>query len=263
MANENIAPTDANSQPSGAAPSPAPAQSNAGSPPAESKSVPETKPDSNAIPYTRFSEVVRERNEERRKSQEYEARLRQLEAGRPSSASAPEDVVSAEAKRLAERLKMSPEAAREVAESASRISNARASQIEQRQRQQEVIEWTRRLAEKHSDYSELEPLLDKEFSKLGDEDKAYVASSPQRLEMFYSHVKGMSAEAKVKEAFEKGASEAYKNQAAKTGVSSVPGTASQPQKGQLTLAAIRAMSSEDYVKRLPEINDAIKRGILK
>lgn len=257
MADEGVVKPDANV---GAGSSSAPNSVDAGSPPGGEQLSPDTQ-NLNAIPYARFSEVIRERNEARARADAQEARLRELELSR---ATAPQpDVMDMQAKRLAEKLKLDASNAREIVEAAREVARAERGELESRLKAYEVNTWLGQMKAKFKDFDTIQPLMDKQFSALDPQERAYIASSPNRLEMFYNHVKSKIVEQKEKDAYEKGLEDAYKNKANKSSVSPAPGGVSQPQKGQLSLAAIRAMSSKEYMERQDEINDAIKKGVLK
>lgn len=231
-------------------------QNDVGSPPVESNSAPDSS--GGAIPYSRFSEVIRERNEARERAALYEQRLR--ESVIPgSSVPQRESVLDVQAKRLAEKLKMDPVAAREVAEAAREIARAERQELESRISANEVNNWMGSLAAKHKDYAEIVPLMDREFAALDPQEKAYIASSPKRLEMFYNHVKSSVAEQKEKMAFEKGVEEAYRNKQVKSSVSSKPGSAAQPHEGELTLEKIRSLTPKQYAERQSEINALVAK----
>lgn len=214
----------------------------------------------NRIPYPRFQQVIDERNQERAVREQQEARIRDLES-RVSGASAQQQPsVDAEVERLVKELNMAPEAARAIVATQVAIAQRAQQGTNQQLRQYELRDWSRALEQKHSDYKELIPDMEKAFSELQPMERNLVVSSPVGLEMFYNHVRSNKVNQKLKESFNQGANQAYANKAQKQAVSSVPGTSSGSQSNKLTREGIKNMSLSEYQKRLPEINQALKEG---
>lgn len=221
-------------------------------PPAGEKPVTESTPE-NKVPYSRFSEVIDQRNKEKETRVALETRLKELEA-KVSGRSQGNDIADAEVKRLVTKLGMSEDAAREVVSATQNVARAERGEVEARLHMYEVDAWTRQLADKHKDFKDLQPAMEKEFSSLDPQEQQYIVSSPKRLEMFYKSIKADLAEFVAKEAFEKGSKAAYDTKAQKQAISSVPGSAAQPQKGELTIEKIRNMPISEYKTRQAEIN---------
>ena len=259
MADENDAPKmDVNNQPAPEASSTSGAQDAAASPPASEITGSEQASDKR-VPYPRFSEVVEERNRERKMREAYESRIRELETRVPSSTQPKPDHMATEIKRLQEKLGLKEDAARELAESTQNIARAEKADIEVRLRQYEIGEWNRSLQNKHKDYTEHVPAMEKLFSEMSPQEQQLVVASPRGLEMLYRQAKAEKADLAAQEAFEKGKDAAYQTKQDKRAVSPTPGVA--PKAGsKLTREMIRNMSTEEYKKRLPEINLALQKG---
>ena len=214
----------------------------------------------NKIPQSRFNEVIEQRNADRARAEALESRLRALESQKPG-ASPKETLVEAEVKRLVTKLQMSEEAAREIVQTNINIQQAHRNEQEARQRQVEASQWAGQKAAKDPDYKVLEPELDRQFSSLPSHMQAFIANNPSALEMFYDSVKSRHSTSKAKEAFGKGADEAYKTKQLKQAVSSTSGGSATPSKSGIE--NWRSWPLDEYKKRLPEINAALAKGQLK
>jgi len=255
MADEEVPQTDVNSQVAPEASSTPVAQAEAVTPPADEKSVADKS--EGKIPYSRFSEVIDQRNKEKEMRVQYENRIKELES--KSSPQKRDDVSEAEVKRLVTKLGMSEEAAKEVIAATQNVARAERGSVEAKLHQYEVESWTRNMAEKYPDFRDLQPAMEKEFSSLEQGERQYIISSPGRLERFYKSVKADLADFVAKESFAKGTQAAYDTKLKKQAISSVPGTAAQPQNGELTAEKIRNMSISEYKTRQSEINDWVTK----
>ena len=258
MADENVAQTDVNSQNGVAASSSASAPETVVTPP--TGEIPATK--ENRVPQSRFNEVVQEKNRERELREMYEARIRELET-RPSVQPQQESVLEAQVKRLVKNLDMDEKAARELLSAQDAIAQSQRQQLEARQSQFQAEEWARNKAQNDSDWKDIEPELDKEFSRKTPQMQHAIASNREMLEMFYDSVKSKHLTGKAKEAYSRGSQAAYEAKQVKQAVSSTPGTSSGSQSTALTREAINKMTPEEYRKRQPEINEAIRNRTLK
>lgn len=262
MADENVEQTDENSQNASAASSSAEGQVSTDTPPTGEQ--PGSSAPENRIPQKRFNEVVQERNRERETRELYEQRIRDLESRQSVQVPQRESVIDVQAKRLAAKLGMDESAAREILESSAAIHQAERAKVEQRQSQFRAEEWARNKAKDDSDYAAIEPELDRAFSALGEQQKHVVATDPNMLEMFYESVRSKHLGNKAKEAYSKGAEEAYKAKQVKQAVSSVSGGSANNGKSKLTLediqsGAVSRMSDKEYRERQSEINALLER----
>lgn len=259
MADENVAPqTDVNSQGASAESSTVQAQDTVVSPPA-SETTGNEQGSEQRVPHSRFNEVIEQRNQERKMRELLEMRLRELEGRQPPAPK--QDTVANVAKRLQEKLGLKEEAARELAEAQLEISRAEQGQVEARLRQYEIAEWTRDLREKNKDFKELEPLMEKMYSEMSPQEQQLVVASPRGLKSLYMQAKAEKADKVTAEAVAAAKDQAYQNKDLKKAISAQPGTGAKANNG-LTVEAIRKMSNEEYMKRLPEINALIEKGEL-
>jgi hypothetical protein len=254
--------TDVNSQEVVADSSPAMTQEAASiTPTLENKG--EAKAPENKVPQGRFNEVIQERNSEREARERLEARIRELETVRQESGPKQPSVVDLEVKRLVEKLGMEESAAREIVNTYQNLSQAQRREQEVAQNRFQAESWANQKAEKDPIYREIEPELDKSFSSLKPVMQQLIAQNADALEMFYENVKARHLGSKSKESYSKGAEDALKNKLTKQAISSVPGASSSGGKTALTRKSLAEMDNATYMKRLPEINDAIKNGTLK
>lgn len=253
--------TDVNSQVADAVSSSADAQVEvANTPTAENAGAP--KAPENKIPQGRFNEVIQERNSEREARERLEARIRELESARSEGPKRP-SVADLEVKRLVEKLGMEESAAREIVATYQNLSQAQRQEQEAQRMRVDADTWASRKAESDPVYKELEPELDRSYTSLSPQMQYNIAHSPEMLEMFYENVKAKHLGSKSKESYSKGAEDALKNKMTKQAVSSTPGASSSVGKTQLTRKGVDAMSTDEYIKRLPEINEAVRNGTLK
>lgn len=252
---------DENIQVADAVSSPADTQVEAPNTPTGENPVAAKAPE-NKIPQGRFNEVIQERNSEREARERLEARIRELESVRSEGPKRP-SVADLEVKRLVEKLGMEESAAREIVATYQNLSQAQRQEQEAQRMRVDADTWASRKAESDPVYKELEPELDRSYSSLSPQMQYNIAHNPEMLEMFYENVKAKHLGSKSKESYSKGAEDALKNKMTKQAVSSTPGASSSVGKTQLSREAIRKMDTAEYMKRLPEINDAISKGMLK
>ena len=217
----------------------------------------------NKIPQSRFNDVIQERNSEREARERLEARIQELESARSESAPKRQSVADLEVQRLVKNLGMEEAAAREIVKTYQNLNQAQRREHEAAQSRFQAENWAAQKAEKDPVYKDLEPELDKSFSALKPEMQQFVAQNADALEMFYESVKSKHNGSKSKDSYSKGADDAYKNKMTKQAVSSVVGTSSSVGKTALTRKSLAAMPDAEYMKRLPEINEAIRNGTLK
>lgn len=249
MADEQVSQTVENSQVADAASTSAEAQNNVANPPVAENAT--ASPGSeNRVPQQRFNEVITQRNRERELREQYESKIRELEARQPQDTSKSDALT----KRLVEKLGMSPEAASEVVAVQREAARLERGDIEGRLRQYEVKSWSDSLAQKHKDYSQLLPEMEKVFNEMSDQEQMHTMASPKSLEMFYKAVRADSMEKQLQGKFNEGANAAYQNKATKVGMSSLPGQSNSQQQTAISRESIAKMSSAEYQKRLPEIN---------
>lgn len=222
-----------------------------------------TKTPENKIPQSRFNDVIQERNSEREARERLESRIRELESrGSVDQVKRP-SVADLEVKRLVDKLGMEESAAREIVATYQNLNQAQRREQEVAQSRFQAETWAAQKAEKDPVYRDIEPELDKAFSSLKPEMQHFIAQNAEALEMFYDGVKAKHVGSKSKESYAKGAEDALKNKNAKQAVSSVPGSSSSVGKTQLTRKSLTEMGNSEYMKRLPEINEAIRNGTLK
>lgn len=259
--NNNQQQTDVNSQNSDAAPSSADEQNTQAKPPVGENSDAAGGSEQQKVPYPRFNEVIQERNQERVRREAVEARLHEMESRllgeRPNTQA--RSHVEAEVQRLKDKLQIPEETAREFVQSTTNVARAERQDVEARLRQFEINEWSRNLESKYKDYRDMVPVMEKEFANLSQSDRATVASSPVQLEMFYHYVRNKGGKSNE---YQNGANDAYNNIQLKKALSSTPGSAPAV-KGPITRESIAKMSIDEYKKRLPEINDALAKGLIK
>jgi len=253
--------TDVNSQVVEAASSTATAQVEAPNTPS-GEQLEAVKAPENKIPHARFNEVIQERNLEREARERLEARIRELESVRQEGPKR-SSVADLEVKRLVEKLGMEESAAREIVNTYQNLNQANRNEQEAARQRQDAFAWADQKGKADPSYKEVEPELDRSFSALRPEMQQYVAQNPEALEMFYESVKAKHFAGKSKDSYSKGAEDALKNKLAKQAVSSVPGSSTSGGKAVLTRKGIAALGNDEYMRRLPEINEAIKNGTLK
>lgn len=257
---EEVTQTDANSQQVATATSTEATQVQQANPPAAESAAAQSESE-NRVPQSRFNEVIEQRNSERRLREMTEARIRDLEA-RVNQGQPQESVVEQQAKRLVASLKLAPEAAKEIAQSQYEIAKSERAQIEAQLRQSQFQNWQRQMADKHKDYQELQPQMEKVYMSLNQDGQRYATSSLDGLQYIYDKAKASVADDKARESFQNGASSAYETKMQKQAIAPGPGGSAATQTSKLTLKAIRDMDLKEYQKRLPEINKAIAEGKL-
>lgn len=213
-----------------------------------------------SIPYTRFHEVVEQKNREKELRTQYETKIRELESRLPQTAT--QQGVDSEVARLVKDIGMSEEAAKAVVATQKSIADRTMAEVRQHQHQQDVRSWSDNLSKRFKDYDEYVPQMEKVWNEMSPNEQALVVSSQRGLEMLYKHVRSDTLEAKVKESYQKGADQAYQNKAGKQAVSNSSGASSANPNGKLTRESIAKMPIEEYMKRQAEINDAVKAGLI-
>ena len=246
--------TDANSQEASSAPSTEQAQDQSANT-STGENTGAAQSSEQRIPYPRFHEVVEQKNAAMAQAAQKDARIRELEARLQPTHQVNQDQ---EVQRLVNKLGMSEEAAREIVATQQAVAGREREAVEGRLRQMEVKGWTENLSRKFKDYDEYVPQMEKVWNEMPPQAQALVVASPHGLEMLYKSVRADSLEAKVQESFNKGANQAYQNKAQKQAATSLPGASAAANPSKLTRESIANMSIEEYSKRLPEINEAIK-----
>lgn len=255
MSEESQEQKDVNSQVTDAASSSADGQKEVVNSPTSEKL--ETTESENRVPLSRLNEVIDARNAEKAARMALEARLRDLEAVQEAK---PDAVAEGEVKRLMAKLQMSEEAAREIVQTNINLDKSRRQSQEAKERHLGAQRWVSDKAKNDPMYKELEPELERAFGNLSPKNREMVSTDVEALDMFYEGVKAKTLQSKTKDSFNKGADEAYKNKGLKQAVSSGAGSGSSS--GKTSLEGWTKWSSETYMKRLPEINEAMKNGTL-
>jgi hypothetical protein len=235
------------------------AQGNAANTPAGENTGANANQGENRIPQSRFNEVIEQRNREREMREQYEKRIRDLEQNQPNPAV--KSVEDQEVDRLVSRLNLSKEAAREIVQSSANVAKAQRQVVDQRLQQYELNGWREQLTRQYPDYQATEAKMAEVWNTLEPHERQLALSSRRGLEMLYSYAKGQGLGQVINQAREQAANEVYDNKLVKQAVSSVPG-ASAKATAPLNAASIAAMSIEEYKRRLPEINEALTKGLI-
>jgi hypothetical protein len=249
--------TDA--KPAEASSTPAPQPTSVSTPPAEQAGSETAVYKSQSIPYSRFQEVVHQKNEYATKLEELERRLNSHETNlvQTRGSSVVNDAIS---KLVAGGLDQN--AAKLLVEAQMSIMDHRMSEkigpLEQKATQYEVDNWVRDFSHKHEDYRSVEPLMEQEFAKLPSEYQRMISGNPAGLEMLYWKVKGSQSVAQSGQAKTNGATEAYNTMAQKTAMSGTPGR--PVNSTAITRETIAAMSPEEFSRRRNEIAEAYNSG---
>lgn len=213
------------------------------------------------IPKQRLDEVIAQRNEARKREQEFEERLRRIEsgAGRPQEKS--NDPVDARAQKLV-ALGVDKDVARAIAESSAELAEHTTRKyvqpIQEAQARKEIDAWKSQFQQSHADYQEVEPQMAKIWEGLSEPEREYVVNSPRGLASLYFEAKDQMASGRQKDIFEKGKQEAYKTQAVKQGLSSMPGKAKVPSKG-LTYQEFSKLPETEKMERWDEYLASFKK----
>ncbi len=220
---------------------------------------PATKTTEKEVPYDRFQEVIKQKNEEKLLRQQYEAKIKELETRLPNGQAAPD--------RAVQRLVaggMKQDAAQLIADTMREEQRAAMAPIQERENARSIEQWRKEIERSDPDYKKLKPQLAKAFDELSNEDKQLAISSPKGLEWFYKSVKSEALAQDVAKAHEAGVKQGYENKGLKEGMSSTPksGTALET---PITFESIRAgaikkMSDAEYMKRKPEIDAIVAKG---
>lgn len=223
-------------------------------PPAEENSAPPAP--TKVVPYPRFSEVVHERNREREMREQYEARIRELEAQRSGSTN--KSALDRLAAKLQSELSMEEGPARKLAaiqlEAAEQVAKSQTEQLRQQTHSYEIDSWTRNLAMSYPDFESVKPAMEKVFQSLRPEAQDLAVSSQDGLEMLYHKAKATVAGDKSKAAFDKGVQQAYGNKGLKAAVSSAPSMGATGGKLPLTKENLAKMSDKEFIERKAEID---------
>ena len=215
-----------------------------------------------SIPYGRFKEVIDQKNEYAARMEALERRLGAYETNIVKSRqnSVVDDAVS----RLT-AAGLDANAAKLLVETQHQILEARFKErlepLEQRNTQYEVKQWINDFSAKHKDYNVLEPHMERAFANLPPQQQAFIAGSPQGLEMLYWKVKGELAVQQAPNLKQQGVNQAYQTMGQKAAMSSTPGSA--PVKAALTKDSIANMSQSEYLARRNEIMDAMSKGHIR
>lgn len=234
-------------------------------PPVENtgSSTPAAVSNEGRIPYSRFQEVVSQKNEYQSKIEALERRLGAFESNlvqnRPASQT--EEAVG----RLV-AAGLEPNAAKLLVETQMSLMEARVNErispLEQKAQRQDVDGWIRGFAQDHADYRSLEPEMEKVFANLPQHQQAFIAGSPEGLEMLYWKVKGTSAQNQVQQSQTAGATQAYNNIAQKAAMASTP-SASVGTGNAITREAIGKMTQAEYAQNRAAIFEAYKNGTIR
>lgn len=211
------------------------------------------------VPYDRFQEVIKQKNEEKVLRQQYEAKIRELEGRLPSGGSTPD--------KLVERLVaggMNKESAKLIADAAREANQEAMAPIHARENARSVNEWVKDIERTDPEYKKLKPQLEKAFDALSNEEKQFAVSSQKGLEWFYKAVKSDALSEEVTKARAEGVKQGYESKSLKEGMAGTPksGTAlDEPLTFEsIRSGAIKKLSDAEYQKRLPEINAILAKG---
>lgn len=216
------------------------------------------------VPYPRFKEVVEERNGVKKELEELRRKLEMLEAPKPE---ARPNISEKYAKKLVEKgvdeeaakliVSVSEEMAREVASESIRP-------LAEGMQKRDTDQWLADFQSKTPDYSEYEPKMYEIFKALPDAMKDAMVMNPKGIEFLYAQAKLASVGKVKEEAKAQGASEAYKNKAAKVAVTSGGAGSAVPPKKPLTRADVLALAKnpEAYEARRAEIMELVRQGKL-
>lgn len=213
------------------------------------------------IPYDRFKQVIDERNQERVQREAAESRLRDLSSPRldPTHSETEKIVKNYVAAGLSEQ------AARILVDNQLNLVRSQQVDLKQELHGYKVNEWTRELKDQFKDYAEVSGEADKQFSSMSPQEQMEVMGSRRALHTFFKSVRADVLEKKMSQSYSDGANNAYKNQQLKQGMGNLPGKGPASPGGAITRAELLRLASdpEAYRKRLPEINEALKRGDIK
>ena len=215
-----------------------------------------------SIPYGRFKEVIDQKNEYAQRMEDLERRLSAYETNivKSRQSSVVEDAIG----RLT-AAGLDANAAKLIVEAQNQILETRFKErlepLEQRNTRYEVKQWVNDFSSQHTDYKTLEPHMEPAFANLPQNQQAFIAGSPQGLEMLYWKVKGELATQQAPNLKQQGVNQAYQTMAQKAAMSSTPGSA--PVKQALTKESIAKMDQAEYVSRRSEILDAMSKGLIK
>ena len=228
---------------------PEPAQPPTGEQPAQDQPVDTTpepqpspepaKPAPGPVPYDRFSEVVKEKNE-------FKERLATLEAklAKPAQPSLAEKAAAKLAQRGVDP-SVAPALGEVLVEIAGEAAHEKLTPFEQAQSQREMADWLKDFKKEHKDYDSLKPQMYEVYSTFSPKAQELIVSDPKSMELLYSHVKRAALEKQVNEAYQKGVDDAYANRATKAAVSSTPSSAT-PAQPKLTPEYIESLSMAEY-----------------
>lgn len=239
----------------GAPPTPA-TQVPVSNPPASEQPA-ATTPVDNKVPYTRFQEVIHQKNEIAQKLEDLEKRLQTQEITTIQKAkvdSSQKYIQSLTARGMDEQV------AQLIVDTASSLTKEQLEQrvapLEKASLAQQIDAWTDKFAKEHKDYNELSPEMHRVFEALPEHNKQMIASSPMGLEFLYDHVKVQQLEKSKNESFQKGAEQAYATKGMKQAVSSTTGASANPPVG-VTRKDVGGMGLKEYEKRREEIFEAL------
>lgn len=223
-------------------------------PPVEENSTPPTP--AKTVPYTRFSEVVHEKNREREMREQYEARIRELEARQSGSAN--KSALDRLAVKLQSELQMEEGAARKLAaiqlEAAEQVAKSQTDQLRQQTHRYEIDSWTQNLTRQYQDFQEVAPAMEQIFQNLPPQAQDLAVSSQDGLEMLYHKAKARVVAEKTKSAFDKGAKQAYENKGLKGAVSSAPSMGATGGKLPLSKEVLARIPDKEFIERKAEID---------
>ena len=228
--NENN--TDANPTPA-PAPSAAaePAQAPAQNPPAEGNTAVEAKQEK-SVPYTRFQEVISEKNSA---NQEKAALLKRIEELESRYSSQEQPKAPSMMDKVVEKFRakgLDEDTARVLAETQIEVSqelvDARMAPIESKNAQDEMNSMLQTFSSKHQDYADVEPAMYELFKHLPEQTQQMIVSdlSGTGLELLYSKAKMSGSDASMDQKFQEGVKAGYDNKQAKSAVSSASGSTS-------------------------------------
>lgn len=205
------------------------------------------------VPYSRFQEVVKVKNEYASRLEELEKRLSTHDA--IIGQTAKKDIPSKHVEKLV-AAGMDRGVAELLVETSAGLAKESVSDVVEPLKQatisQQVQSWTEKFKQSHKDYDELEPEMVKVFEAMPPRTQDLIVSDPKGLELIYAHVKMQRLEDEKNKSFQAGAQAAYDSKGLKAALSSTAGATTNPNVG-LTRNEIAGMSLKEYEARRAEI----------
>jgi hypothetical protein len=258
----DVAKTDVNPAPAQApAPTPAPSaqvnQAPVGTPPASEKPSPTPEPEKKPVPYQRFAEVIKQKNDHVSKIEELEKRLSKYEG----------KFVEQE-RRDAVETKVRAMVSGGMDEGVARtlVENLLPSTPQSQPVQMPQVGPTRQLVQDmgtmmeefnktHPDYPQYAEDMQKAFEQMEPEQQYFVVSNAKNFQLLYDHAKVKKLEEIAGKSFQAGAQSAYDTKGLKQAISGSSGAAA-PSPVKWTREEVAKLSPAEYAKNRKEILEA-------